>query len=102
MYVCTPCELLIPADQDRTWDPLELESQMVVSHRVVLGIKPRSSMRAASALSSSPQPVSGVFVTFHRALLQQPLDSHPSPYFKYTQCLLCTLAPMDISYKQNK
>lgn len=45
MYVCAPCACLVPAE-----DPLDLESWMVVSHHVVLGIESRSSARARRVL----------------------------------------------------
>lgn len=68
MSVLPACVLyttLVPGadrDQERASDPLELKSQVAVSQRVVLGIKLKSSARAASALAArlwlpSPTPM---------------------------------------------
>jgi hypothetical protein len=55
MYICVHlCVLCVCSgacgDQKRSSDPQELESQMVVSHHVCAGDKPKSSARAAEAV----------------------------------------------------
>lgn len=41
----------IYSGQRRALDPLKLELEVVISHHMVLGIKPKTSEKAASALN---------------------------------------------------
>lgn len=51
MYICISHVCLVPRE---VTDPLELELWMVVTHVLVLGFKPSSSSRVASALKREP------------------------------------------------
>lgn len=52
MKVCTPLAYLIFTEARRgLWIPLKLELGVVISHHMVLGIKPNTSEKAASALN---------------------------------------------------
>lgn len=55
--VCVPCVCLFRV-QKRTYDPLELQLGMAVSHMWVLGAKPMPSARATSPLDCCLQPSS--------------------------------------------
>jgi hypothetical protein len=47
--LCTTCVQYLQRGQKRVLDPLQMECQVDVSHLWVLGLKPRSPARAASA-----------------------------------------------------
>lgn len=51
MYVCVLHVDSTHKGQKRASDPLGLELQMLVSYRVLLGLRPRSSAKPASALN---------------------------------------------------
>ena len=64
MYVSVPLSWNGYGDQKRVVDPLELELWTIVSSFCVLGINPRSSVRAVSAFNcwtNSPVPLSQYF-----------------------------------------
>lgn len=48
-YMYTLCMACVHGEQKKALHPQELELQMVVSHLLILGTKPASSARAASA-----------------------------------------------------